>query len=372
VTLSFVRSPAIPAAECSARHPRVFRLQGVFEDLLRGWDGEQVVIRYDGETGTWMFVCVHSTALGPAGGGTRMRVYERPVDGLADGLRLSQAMTVKMAVANADRGGGKAVLAVPELPTGEARRSLLHRYADLVSSLGGTYRTAGDMNITPADLDVVAERCPWVYGATGAGGDSGRGTARGVLYGIRASLEHVYGSPDLRGRTVLVQGVGAVGKHLARALAGEGARVLVADVDETRARETGLEVVEAKDVIGVECDVYAPCAMGGTLDEDSIPRIRCRIVAGSANNQLATPEDARRLHEAGILYAPDYVVNAGGVLQLVGLMDRGLGEDELEESFAGIGETLLRLYRDAEAAGGTPADAAERLAAERIAVARVS
>ena len=344
----------------------------MFEELLRGWDGEQAVIRYDHETGTWMFVCVHSTALGPAGGGTRMRVYERPSDGLADGLRLARTMTVKMAVANANRGGGKAVLAVPELPTGDTRRALLHRYADLVSSLGGTYRTAGDMNISPADLDVVAERCPWVYGTTDAGGDSGDGTARGVLHGIRASLEHVYGSPDLRGRTVLVQGVGAVGRHLARGLADEGARVLVADLDESRARETGLEVVPASDVVGTECDVYAPCAMGGTLDEQSIRRLRCRIVAGSANNQLATPEDAARLHEEGILYAPDFVVNAGGVLQLVGTVDRGLGEDELEESYAGIGETLLRVYRDAEAVGGTPAEAAERLAAERVALARTS
>src|SRR5258707_14614803 len=152
-----------------------------------------------------MFVCVHSTALGPAGGGTRMRVYDRPADGLADAMRLSQAMTVKMAVAGAERGGGKAVLAVPELPTGAARRRLLLRYAELVASLGGTYRTAGDMNITPADLDIVAERCKWVYGTTRAGGNSGRGTARGVLHGIRASVETAFGSQELSGRTVLGQ-----------------------------------------------------------------------------------------------------------------------------------------------------------------------
>jgi len=134
----------------------------VFEDLLRRWDGEQAVIRYDEPSGAWMFVCIHSTALGPAGGGTRMRVYAEPADGLADAMRLSQAMTVKMAVANAERGGGKAVLAVPELPSGEARRALLLRYGRLVASLGGLYRTAGDMNIAPADLDVVKEACPWV------------------------------------------------------------------------------------------------------------------------------------------------------------------------------------------------------------------
>jgi glutamate dehydrogenase/leucine dehydrogenase len=292
-----------------------------------------------------------------------MRVYEQPADGLADAMRLSQAMTVKMAVANAERGGGKAVLAVPELPAGEARRKLLLRYGELVTSLGGTYRTAGDMNISPEDLDVVAETCPWVYGTTGGGGNSGLGTARGVLHGIHASVEHVFGSPDLSGRTVLVQGAGAVGYDLVRFLRDAGANVLVADVDEERARSTGATVLHAADVLTTECDVYAPCAVGGTLSAASIPQLRCRIVAGSANNQLAEPEDARRLHERGILYAPDYVINAGGVLQLIGVEDRKLGAEGLERSYAGIGDTLRQIF----AAGGVPAEAAERLAAERIA-----
>ena len=211
----------------------------MFEELLRSWDGEEAVIHYDEPSGAWMFVCVHSTALGPAGGGTRMRVYDAPSDGLADAMRLSQAMTVKMAVAVGTRGGGKAVLAVPSLPSGEARRNLLLRYGELVASLGGTYRTAGDMNIAPTDLDVVKERCEWVYGTTGAGGNSGRGTAIGVLHGIKASVEHVFGSPELAGRSVLVQGVGSVGADLARLLAAEGAEVLVSDVDETRAAAAG-------------------------------------------------------------------------------------------------------------------------------------
>ncbi len=341
----------------------------MFEDLLRRWDGEEAVIRFDEPSGAWMFVCVHSTALGPAGGGTRMRVYERPADGLADALRLSQAMTVKMAVAGADRGGGKAVLAVPALPTGEARRALLLRYGELVASLGGTYRTAGDMNISPADLDVVKERCRWVYGTTGAGGNSGRGTAIGVLHGIRAAAEHVFGSSDLTKRRVLVQGAGAVGHDLARSLAAEGADVLVSDVDERRAADAGGRVVPASEALTTECDVYAPCAVGGTLDAESIPRLRCRIVAGSANNQLGTAEDAQRLHDRGILYAPDYVVNAGGVIQLVGLEDHGWDEQELERNLATIGDTLRRLFREADERGTTPAAAAEQLAAQRIAAA---
>ena len=342
----------------------------MFEDLLRAWDGEEAVIHFDRESGTWMFVCVHSTALGPAGGGTRMRVYDTPANGLADAMKLSEMMTVKMAVANTDRGGGKAVLAVSELPTGDARRQVLLRYADLVTSLGGTYRTAGDMNISPSDLDIVAERCPWVYGTTGRGGNSGRGTARGVLHGIRASVEHAFGLPDLTGRTVLVQGVGAVGHDLARLLADEGARVLVTDVDDGRAEETGFDVVAAADAIGTECDVYSPCAVGGTLNADSIPRLQCKIVAGSANNQLADSADARRLADRGILYAPDFVINAGGVIQLIGLEERGWDEEELERNLANIGDTLRGLYRDADANGITPEAAAEQLASERVAAAK--
>jgi leucine dehydrogenase len=342
----------------------------VFEDLLKAWDGEEAVIRYDAESGAWMFVCIHSTALGPGGGGTRLRVYPTPADGLADAMRLSGAMTRKFAAADIPRGGGKAVLAVPELPTGDARRRLLLRYGDLVAALGGTYRTAGDMNISPADLDVVAERCPWVYGTTGKGGNSARGTAIGTLHAIHATAEHAFGSPELGGVRVLVQGAGSVGADLVRLLRAAGAQVLVSDVDEARAAATGATVVPADDVIGTECDLYSPCAVGGTLNAETIPRLRCSAVAGCANNQLAEPEDGDRLHDAGILYAPDYVVNAGGVIQLVGLEDLGWSEDELEEGLARIGDTLRTLFRAASDDGITPAAAAERLAAERVAAAR--
>src|ERR1700746_3573322 len=206
-----------------------------FESLLAGWDGEEAVVRHDAESGALMFVCVHSTARGPAGGGTRMRVYPAPADGLADAMRLSAAMTWKMAAAGMPRGGGKGVLAVPELPTGEPRKRLLRRYGELVASLGGSYRTAGDMNISPEDLDVVAETCPWVYGTSTRGGSSGRRTGRGAVSGIhgsgggalhasRATVEPLFGSPDLDGRSVLVQGAGSVGQVLAQELAESGAR----------------------------------------------------------------------------------------------------------------------------------------------------
>jgi leucine dehydrogenase len=341
-----------------------------FESLLTGWDGEHAVVRHDPESGAWMFVCVHSTVRGPAGGGTRMRVYPAPADGLADAMRLSGAMTRKMAAAGMPRGGGKAVLAVPELPSGEPRRRLLRRYGELVASLGGSYRTAGDMNISPEDLDVVAETCPWVYGTTRGGGNSGRGTARGCLHAIRATIEHVFGSPELAGRSILVQGAGAVGAVLARELAEAGARVLVSDVEKERAAATGCETVAPDRVPATEVDVYSPCAVGGTLNADSIPLLACRAIAGCANNQLAEPEDSERLRERGILYAPDYVVSAGGIVQLIGLEDEGWDETQLEERLAGIGNTLRSLFTEAETEGITPSEAADRLVRRRLAEAR--
>jgi leucine dehydrogenase len=341
-----------------------------FEALLAGWDGEHAVVRHDPASGAWMFVCVHSTVRGPAGGGTRMRVYPAPPDGLADAMRLSEAMTWKMAAAGMARGGGKAVLAVPELPAGEPRRRLLRRYGELVASLGGSYRTAGDMNIAPEDLDVVAETCPWVYGTTHGGGNSGRGTARGCLHAIRATVEHAFGSPDLGGRSVIVQGAGSVGAVLARELAEAGARVLVSDVDEERAAATGCETVPPERVVETEVDVYSPCAVGGTLNADSVPRLACRAIAGCANNQLAEPHDAERLRERGILYAPDFVVNAGGIIQLIGLEDEGWNEAQLEAALAGIGDTLRSLFAEAEADGITPAESADRLARRRVTEAR--
>ena len=345
----------------------------MFEELLQEWDGEQAVIRFDRPSATWMFICIHSTQRGPAGGGTRMRVYPTPAEGLRDGMRLASGMTRKMAVLGVPFGGGKAVLAVPELPAGDARRELLLRYGEMVASLGGTFRTAADMNTNAADLDVVAERARHVYGRTqehGGAGDSGLGTARGVFHGIRASLAHVFGSDDLAGRRLLVQGVGSVGGELARALADAGAELILTDVAPERAAELaerlGARTVDARTALQTECDVYAPCAVGGTLDRETIPRLRCRIVAGSANNQLAEPGDAERLRAAGILYAPDYVINAGGVLQLMGTEDLGWDPETLERNLAGIGATLGEIYGTADAEGITTAEAAERLAAQRL------
>jgi len=349
----------------------------VFAELLRAWDGEEVAVRFDRATETWMLVCVHSTVLGPASGGTRMKVYAEPHEALRDGLRLAAAMTSTNALAGLPLGGGKAVLAVPEIPTGERRREILLRYAELVDALGGTYVTACDMNTTERDMDVVAERTRHVMGRSveaGGSGSSAPATAVGVFHGLRAAAAHVFGTEDLSGRRVVIQGVGAVGSVLARLLAEAGAELVLADVDEGRvaalAAELGAEVVPAASALSTPCDVLSPCASGGVLNRETIPTLRCRVVAGAANNQLGEPEDADRLAERGICYAPDHVVNAGGIIHLASL--ELLGEDEArrDERLRGIAETLGECFRRAEAERISTGAAAERMVAERLAAAR--
>lgn len=345
----------------------------MFEELLRGWDGELVAARFDEPTSTWMFVGVHSTVLGPGFGGTRMKVYAAPEEALSDVLRLSSAMTLKNAMADIPFGGGKAVLAVPAVPQGAARTELLRRYADVVAALGGSYITACDMNTSEVDMDVVGERCPHVMGRSrmaGGSGSSAPDTATGVFHGIRASLAHVFGSDECAGRLVVVEGAGAVGGPLADLLAGAGAKVVVSDLDAGRARRvarrTGAEVVAPQDVFDTPCDVFSPCATGAVLNEETIPRLRCPIVAGAANNQLATPEDADRLAAAGILHAPDFVVNAGGVLHLAGYERLGWSSEEVAARLVAIGATLKQTFEKADREGLTSDAAAERIARARI------
>jgi leucine dehydrogenase len=344
-----------------------------FEELLEAWDGETAVVHRDRQSGAWVFVCLHSTRLGPAGGGTRLKVYPAPAEALADAMRLSAAMTRKLAIAGLPFGGGKAVIAVPELPSGEARRGLFLRYGDVVESLGGTFRTSSDINTGEADMDVIGERTRYVFGKSIEAGGSGNPappTAVGVYHGIRASVAHVFGSDDLVGRRVVVQGAGGVGSARAGRLAGAGASVLVADVDAGRARDVadrvGGAALAADDVIGADCDVYAPCAVGGVLSAETVPRLRCRIVAGSANNQLAEPEAAELLRSQGILYAPDYVINAGGAIAISGLELLGWDRAEVDAALARIGETLGRVFEMAGERGSSTAAAAEALAEERL------
>jgi leucine dehydrogenase len=351
----------------------------MFEDLLQAWDGDEAVVRFDADSGTWMIAAVHDTTLGPGMGGTRMKSYAAPHDALADALRLSGAMTLKQAAAGLPYGGGKAVLAVPDVPAAGSseRRDLLLRYARMVDALGGSYVTAADMNTGEADMDVIGERTSHVLGRSrdhGGSGDPAPGTALGVFHGIVSSASHAFGSRELAGRTVLVQGAGAVGGRLVDLLDEAGAAVLVADVDPARAAaaaaRVGGGVVDTAEVIGTPCDIYAPCATGGVLSSATIPRLRCPVVAGAANNQLTESRDAELVQEAGILYAPDFVINAGGVLHLAGYETLGWTEDEMAARLAGIGDTLEDVFATSEREGITTEAAAVRLAMSRIAAGR--
>ncbi len=344
------------------------------EDLLAKWDGESVSMHRDRETDTWMFICVHSTRLGSAAGGTRMKHYPRIVDALADGMRLAEAMSLKFASVEFPHGGGKAVIALPtpEIPKGEARRRLLREYGAFINSLGGLYSAAPDMNTSALDMDVIAEVTPYVFcrtEAAGGSGDTAPDTAVGVLHGIRAACRYVFDSDDLSRRSILVQGAGGVGGHLIDLLMEADATVIATDVDAQRLailREKGIQVVPPDSALGTECDVLAPCAVGGVINRRSIPTLRCRVIAGGANNQLETAEDADRLRERGIVYAPDFVINAGGVLHGGGLEEQHWTREVLDARLAAVGDAVYGILQRAER-DGTSTDAAAR----RIAIARI-
>jgi len=343
-------------------------------ELLESWDGESVSIHRDRETGTWMFICVHSTALGTAAGGTRMKHYATPDEALRDGMRLAEAMSLKLASVDFPHGGGKAVIALPspEVPQGEARRRLLHEYGRFIDSLGGLYSCAPDINTSAADMDVIAEVTPYVFcktEAAGGSGDTAPDTAVGVLHGIRAACRYAFGSADLSQRSVLVQGAGGVGGHLIELLLEADAKVIATDIDPVRLanlREKGIEVVAPDRALNTPCDVLAPCATGGIINSRSIPNLRCRVIAGGANNQLESAADADLLRERGIAYAPDFVINAGGVLHGGGLEEQHWTNEVLAAKLAGIGDVVYEIFQRADRDGISTDAAARRIALARM------
>ncbi len=326
-----------------------------------------VVIRHDAATGTWIFIALHDDRLGSPVGGTRMKSYASPVDGLRDAMRLAEGMTHKWAALGFDSGGGKAVLAIPGPLRSSDRRGLLRRYGRLVETLGGAFSTGRDLGTTDEDMLVLAEVTGHVHGVNreaGTAKDPGPFTAAGVLAALRATLGFAYGTDRLDGRTVLVQGIGGVGDPLARKLAAAGARLLLCDLDTARverlAAELQGEVVAADAVFDTPCDVFAPCALGAVLDARSVPLLRCRAVVGSANNQLAEDADADRLHARGILYAPDFIANGGGALAF-GLMHRGVTDEGLIAArLEGIGDSVREVFEEAAGRDESPLHAAHR------------
>ena len=345
------------------------------KSLIEGWEGVGVVVRYDQLTGTWIFIALHNDMLGPCTGGTRMKVYPSPAIALQDAMRLGEGMTYKWAAVDVAFGGGKAVLAVPRPLEGEERTGLLTRYGQLIESLHGTFGTGVDLGTTPDDMLVISHATSYVHGVdrtTGSTIDPGPYTARGVFAGMRAAARAAFGSDDLQGKVVHIQGVGDVGAPLARLLKDAGADLRFSDIDTRRAEALaeelgGTETFEPHTAYAAQCDIYAPCAVGATLNEETIPELTCRVIAGSANNQLAVPEDAERLHERGILYAPDYIVNAGGAVAFA-MLGQGITEDaEICARVDNIGASLAGILREAGKVDESPVHAARRTVDERLA-----
>lgn len=345
------------------------------ESLLEEWDGETIIVRYDRPTGAWMFIAIHSTRLGPAVGGTRMKSYPDTQAALQDALRLSAGMTYKFAVPGMPFGGGKAVIATPPGFDPQSRSALLRRYGTLVHQLGGLYSTAPDVGTSSADMDIIAETgAPHVYACTpaaGGAGPSGPATALGVFAGIQVACEHLFGNASLKNRRVLVQGVGSVGETLIELLLAESAEVVFNDVDERviqRFRDDlGLEFVTAEAVYRTECEIFAPCALGGILNVDTIPQLKCLAVVGGANNQLASQEDAENLRARNILYAPDYVVNVGGAMAGLGLEAQGWTRERAEQEVVeSVRRAMRQVFELAAAEDITTEAAARRIAEEHL------
>ena len=331
---------------------------------------EQVIFCRNEAAGLSAIIAIHNTTLGPALGGCRLYDYPTEEDALRDVLRLSRGMTYKAAVAGVDVGGGKAVIVGD---TSIKNEGLFRAFGRFVHSLGGRYITAEDMNTNVEDMNFIRRETNFVTGAgvtVGGSGDPSPFTAWGVYHGIRASLEVVYGSPEVKGRTVAIQGVGNVGTHLARYLKEAGANLVFSDINAPRLRkvvdEFGGVAVDSEEYFRTKCDVLAPCALGGIINSHTIPVINAPIIAGGANNVLENEDrDGEALVLRGITYAPDYVINAGGLISVAGELQRYPREKAMSDS-ANIFTTVKRVLNKAQAESCTTITASNRLAEERI------
>ena len=343
------------------------------ESLLKEWDGETTIISYDKPTGAWIIIAIFSTRLGPAGGGTRMKPYSDVQSALQDALRLAEGMTYKFALSGMSFGGGKTVIAIPRDFDLEPRHALLRRYGEMVQKLGGLFSTGPDVGMSSTDMDIISETgSPYIFGRTpeaGGAGTSGPATALGVFSGMQVACEHVFGERTLNGRRVLVQGAGSVGGALIEYLRSAGADVMFSDVEEKsicRIRDDfNLQCISAEKVYSVECDIFAPCALGGVLNSNTIPKLKCRVVAGGANNQLSEPEDAKRLKDRGILYAPDYVINVGGAMFLIGMETQNMTEEHMENEITGGIQNVLKQIFELSINKEITTEAAARQVAEK-------
>ncbi len=332
---------------------------------------EQVLFCRDDSVGLKGIIAIHSTTLGSAAGGCRMHAYESEDVALADVLRLSKGMSYKNAMANLPLGGGKCVIiADPSTPD---KANLLRAFSKHVQSLGGRYWTAIDVGVGPADADILAESCDYVFARASEypdGFNPSLFTALGGFMGIRAAARHVWGREDLDGMTVAVQGCGATGRDLCRQLYNAGAELIVADVNDAAtafvAETYGARIAAPADIHAAEADIFAPCALGAVLNDQTIPQIRAKAISGLANNQLTASRHGRALMDRGITYVPDYVVNAGGVMGAAALIYSHPTIAESQQKIRGLYDTIVDILDRAKAAGAPPSDVADQMAREKL------
>ena len=330
---------------------------------------ESVVSGVDEAAGYHGIVFIHSTALGPAVGGTRLWSYKSEQDAITDGLRLSRGMTYKNALAGLPCGGGKSIILRPD--SDFDREKLFRAHGRLVESAGGKYITAEDVGTSPADMEWVRQETDHVAGLQGKSGDPSPKTARGVFRAIQACARHRWGSDDLKGKTVAIQGCGHVGYYLAGELARAGAKLVVADVDQSKVdrlvREFGATAVGTDEILSAKVDVLSPCALGGIINDETIPHFQAEVIAGGANNQLLEPRHGDAVEQRQILYAPDYAANGGGVIN--GCCRELLGWDEAATNakIDAIYDTILNIFKLAERDRAATYQAADRLAEEKLA-----
>ncbi len=343
-----------------------------FFEEIRTMGHERVLICSNPDVGLKAIIAVHSTVLGPGLGGCRMWNYSSDEEALTDVLRLSRGMTYKAAAAGLNLGGGKAVIIGDS--KADKSEALFRAFGRYIDSLGGLYITAEDVGTDMEDMELILTETKWVTGvapAHGGSGDPSPVTAFGTLQGLMAAVKWKFDEPDLDGRSVAVQGLGSVGGHLAGYLLERGAKVFGCDIDHEaidEAEAKGVEIVSPDEIFDVDCDVFAPCAMGAILNDDTIPRLRCSIIAGAANNQLQDEDrHAEMLDARNILYAPDFVINAGGLINVYNELLGGYNQERALRMTRGIYLNTSRVFEIAERDSITSADAAERVAEERIA-----
>ncbi|TCS92410.1 Leu/Phe/Val dehydrogenase [Hazenella coriacea] len=345
-------------------------------EYMEKYDYEQLVFCQDQNSGLKAIIAIHDTTLGPALGGTRMWTYDSEEDAIEDALRLARGMTYKNAAAGLNLGGGKTVIIGD--PRKDKSEELFRAFGRYIQGLNGRYITAEDVGTTVEDMDLIHQETNYVTGispAFGSGGNPSPVTAYGVYKGMKATAKVAFGDDSLKGRVVAVQGVGNVAYHLCKYLHEEGARLIVTDINQTNVdravQEFGAEFVQPEKIYDVECDIFSPCALGAIVNDQTLERFKCKVISGSANNQLKEERHGVHLEELGIVYAPDYVINAGGVINVADEL-QGYNQERALKKVDGIYDNILRVFEIAKRDGIPSYQAADRMAEERIASVRNS